>query len=63
MVSGYDPFHDRILVRRAITPLVSSSRVFSAKLIALLLPPTHEELLAWHEVVTDVIEVTEKGWR
>ena len=27
------------------------------------LPPTREELLAWDEVVSEVIEATEKGWR
>ena len=27
------------------------------------LPPTREELLAWDEVVSEVIEATEMGWR
>jgi hypothetical protein len=27
------------------------------------LPPTLEELLAWHEVVAEVVEATEKDWR
>ena len=27
------------------------------------LPPTREELLAWDEVVSEVIEATEEGWR
>ena len=27
------------------------------------LPPTREELLAWHEVVLAVIDATEQSWR
>lgn len=27
------------------------------------LPPTLEELLAWHEVAAEVVEATEKEWR
>jgi hypothetical protein len=27
------------------------------------LPPTREELVAWHEVVMQLIDATEAGWR
>jgi hypothetical protein len=52
---------DESVARRAHQAWTALSR--AAHFHPYELPPTREELLAWHEVVMGVIEATEMGWR